>query len=241
MNVPTLRLPADAALPDAATTISRDSLVDGSFMARVHAMIHQLAPDTVIHSDEEMASAQTSFLDQRPEQQSLWVFGYGSLMWNPAIHFAERRAGVLHGWSRHLNLWMIGARGTRVHPALTLGLEPGGYTEGVALRLPPGAETFELSLVWQREAFTDAYLPRWVKVETDAGIVEAVTFISNPNHPNYAGQLSEREVAEVVASASGALGTCADYVEQTLASIEALGLHDEHLNRVWRLVMQLKD
>jgi len=188
-----------------------------------------------------MASAQTSFLDQRPERQSLWVFGYGSLMWNPAIHLAERRAGVLHGWSRRLSLWMIGGRGTHDRPALTLGLEPGGCTEGVALRLPPGAETFELSLVWQREAFTDAYLPRWVKVETDAGIVEAVTFISNPDHPNHADQLSDREVADVVASASGTLGTCADYLDQTLASIEALGLHDEHLNSVWRLVMQLKD
>jgi len=229
MTLPTLGPASESRTTGPTSAISRDTLIDGSFLAFIRAMMPQLAPGTVVHSDEQLARAQASFLGQKPERKDLWIFGYGSLMWNPAIEYVERRAGTLQGWSRRLNLWMIGGRGTRDQPALTLGLEQGGVTQGVALRLPPGREDFELSLVWQREAFTSAYLPVWVDVETDAGVVEAVTFVSNPDHENYAGGLSDQEVARVVASASGRLGTNVEYLAQTISSMQEIGLQDANL------------
>jgi glutathione-specific gamma-glutamylcyclotransferase len=222
--------------PASTGGITRASLADGSFIAHIRAVVPKMAPGTVVRTDEELATAQADFLKDRPLDHPLWVFGYGSLMWNPAINFVERRVGTLQGWSRRLNLWMIGGRGTREHPALTLGLQRGGHAHGVIMRLDSETGRHELSLLWRREAFTSAYLPCWVQVETDGGAIEAITFVSNENHANYAGGLSDAAIADVVASASGTGGTCADYLEQTLASIEALDLQDAHLSHIRALV-----
>ena len=165
--------PSDGAptLPASPPTdaISRESLLNGSFIKRIREIVPKMAPGTLVRTDAEMAEAQARFLGDRPADQPLWVFGYGSLMWNPAIAFVDRRVGRAQGWSRRFNLWMIGGRGTRESPALTLGLQRGGETQGVAMLLDPANALKELSLVWQREGFTDSYLPRWVQVTTDAG------------------------------------------------------------------------
>jgi cation transport protein ChaC len=202
----------------------------------------KLMPDIIIRTDEQMEQSQKDFLAlQQPRQKDLWVFAYGSLMWNPAINFRERRRGVLKGYSRRLDLWMRGGRGSPDCPGLMLGLEKGGTAEGVAMLLPADAADaeYELSLVWQREMFTSVYLPQWVDVETDKGTVRAVTVISNTEHDMYAGQLPEDRIASIVKSATGVLGSNADYLTQTIASMKSLGLRDSVLERIQELVLKL--
>src|SRR5260221_13258085 len=138
--------PAPAAEPSAARRIiSGNALQDGSFLAAVRAV-----PGLQVRSDAEIEASLTETLDAHPTPDSIWVFGYGSLMWNPAFAFAERRSATLRGWHRRFCQWMRLGRGTAEKPGLTLALDRGGMTPGGAFRLPPGRERSGVLFVLRR-------------------------------------------------------------------------------------------
>lgn len=173
-------------------------------------------------------------LARHPPGHDVWLFGYGSLMWNPAIEFAERRAGIVRGWHRRYCLWLHAGRGSPENPGLMLALDRGGSCGGALFRIPAGHARAELLLAWRRELFTDAYASRWVTAQTHDGPVRAVTFVANRLYHRYAGRLDEAQVAARLATASGALGSCREYLAETLDALHALGLHDRSLERLSR-------
>jgi glutathione-specific gamma-glutamylcyclotransferase len=154
--------------------ISRSSLEDGSFLERARAI-----PGLAVRSDGELEASLDETLAARPTDAPVWLFGYGSLMWNPAFSFAERRIGTLRGWHRRFCLWLRLGRGTPERPGLMLALDRGGTTRGIAFRLAQGEERAELLLVWRREMFTGAYHARWVTLTTGEGPVHAITLVVN--------------------------------------------------------------
>jgi len=173
-------------------------------------------------SHEERAAS----LAERPRGAPVWVFGYGSLMWNPAFEHVERRAGLIRGFHRRFCLWTPLGRGSPDNPGLVLGLESGGSCRGVAFRLDEAQIAEELDILWSREMVGGAYSARWVTVETDAGPVAAITFTINHGHERYAGRLHPDETARALATAAGALGSCAEYLENTVAHLDELGIGD---------------
>ena len=44
-------------------------------------------------SDEERAESLRATMARAPDHGEVWVFGYGSLMWNPSFSYVERRSG----------------------------------------------------------------------------------------------------------------------------------------------------
>src|SRR5262249_22306334 len=168
--------------------ISRRSLEDGSFLERARAI-----PGLAVRSDGELEASLDETLAARPANAPVWLFGYGSLMWNPAFCYAERRSGTLRGWHRRFCLWMRLGRGTPERPGLMLALDRGGTTRGVAFRLPQGEERPELLLVWRREMFTGAYHARWVTLTTDQGPGPAIALGVNREPPHEAARIAERE------------------------------------------------
>jgi cation transport protein ChaC len=160
-------------------------------------------------------------------------------MWNPAIEFAERRAGEVRGWHRRFCLWLHGGRGTPEHPGLMLALDRGGSCAGMLFRIPAAAARDELLLAWRRELFTDVYKSRWVTARTKDGTVQAVTFVANRAHLRYAGRLEEPAVAARLATAAGALGSCSEYLTATLHALQSMGLRDRSLERLQRLASSL--
>src|SRR5690349_15856615 len=164
------RAPLEASL--ARQLISRGSLQDGSFLERVRAI-----PGLAVRSDRELEASLDETLAARPTGGPVWLFGYGSLMWNPAFSYVVRRKGTLRGWHRQFCMWMRLGRGTPEQPGLTLALDRGGTTHGVAFRLAQSEERAELLLVWRREMFRDAYRARWVTLATDEGPVRAITLV----------------------------------------------------------------
>jgi cation transport protein ChaC len=182
-------------------------------------------------SPEQLNASVDELLAGIDPDTDAWVFGYGSLVWNPIMHFSERRLATLRGYHRRFCLWSIMGRGTKDCPGLVLGLDRGGCCKGVAYRIPHYLAQAELRLLWRREMVLGSYAPRWVKVRDDEGGRErrAIAFIVNREHPNYAGRLPVDMVAKTLSTACGQVGTAADYLLHTVESLITHGIRDEHL------------
>jgi cation transport protein ChaC len=165
----------------------------------------------------------------RPKRDCLWLFGYGSLMWDAPVAAAERRRARLDGWHRALRVWSALARGTPERPGLCLGLDRGGRAEGIALRVEGPGLAERLAPTWERELWTDIYRPEWVEIATDAGPLEAVAFVVEPASRQYAPDLPEDEVARIVAFARGEKGSCRDYLATAVAELKSLGIAEPAL------------
>jgi cation transport protein ChaC len=219
---------ADAALPP-QVVITREALADGSLLARVRA---NLLPGMVVRSDAEIEASLDAMLATHDPAADVWVFGYGSLMWNPAFAYAERQTGVIRGYHRRFCLWLESGRGSPGKPGLMLALDRGGVCRGVAFRIPAEQARAELLLIWRREMFGTAYLARWVPVRMVGATVPAITFVVNRATPRYAGKISDAEAAKHIATAAGSLGSCASYLKNTMAHLESLGIRDAGLQRI---------
>jgi cation transport protein ChaC len=104
-------------------------------------------------------------------------------------------------------------------------------------RFPAATARAELMLPWRREMFTGGYLARWVRVDVDGAAVRAASFVVNRDYPRYAGRLDEAAIAASLAVGVGSLGTCGEYLAQTLAVLRAHGRTDHRLERLERLVL----
>lgn len=166
------------------------------------------------------------------EDEHPWVFGYGSLIWNPLLHYVERQPALLRGYHRRFCLWSRTGRGTPECPGLVLGLDRGGSCRGIAYRIDRSVVREEFRLLWRREMITLSYCPKWTAVSTNEGEVKALAFIMNRSHPNYAGHLSIEQTAGVLATAVGRLGSARDYLLQTIAGLQQHGVQDHHLLRL---------
>ncbi len=164
--------------------------------------------------------------------KDLWVFAYGSLMWNPAIHTVERRAGLIHGFHRRFCFWVPGGRGTREKPGLMLGLDRGGSCRGIVWRIAAAAVESETEILWRREMITGGYRPRWVSVRTPKGRVRAVTFVANRNHERYVRGLDQMTMVRSIATAEGHLGRARDYLHNTVLHLDELGFADGPMHRL---------
>lgn len=223
-------MPTPASTRD-THVITRERLVDGRHLAAIRA---RAGPDFPVRSDAELEACLQSILAHHPAGQEAWLFGYGSLMWNPAFLYEERRSARLHGWHRRFCLRQTRGRGTPDCPGLTLALDRGGVCRGMAFRIAAERVRDELLLVWRREMLSGAYLARWVTVTTEAGPVQAVTFVVNDRHPRYTGPMSEALAAERIRLSAGELGSCREYFDRTVEALHALGIRDAALERIAR-------
>lgn len=175
----------------------------------------------------------------REAQEPVWLFAYGSLMWNPEFAFAEARPALLYGYHRSFCLYSRDYRGTPERPGLVLGLDRGGCCHGIAYRLIPGAVGEALDRIWAREMTGRVYDMRRLAVRTPQGDVAAQACVVRRDSPDYAGRLSHEAAAALLAGAVGGRGSGRDYLANTLRHIEALGIRDNLLHRVEARIGQL--
>jgi cation transport protein ChaC len=214
--------------------LTREQIRDG----HVRKVIAELGVSMRVLTEDELAASRSATLAGVDLSAGVWLFGYGSLIWNPAFHFTDRLIGRIFGWHRRFCLWTHLGRGCPERPGLVLGLERGGSCRGVAFHIAPAAVEEELAIVWRREMISGAYVPRWVEVHTAVGRVPAITFVINHTHERYASFLGEEQIAEVIASARGWLGPCADYLVNTVDHLAALGIHDRPLEHLRARVVE---
>jgi len=187
-------------------------------------------------TSQEMVVSVQNILKGHNLEKGVWVFGYGSLMWNPDFKVAEKISGKISGYHRRLCLKSIVYRGTPDYHGLVFGLDKGGSCQGMAFRIAPENLDSELQKVWEREMFAETYIPTWVSVKTENGDVSAITFVINTKHEHYVPDLDLEKVAERVVRAEGKCGSCHDYVQNTVKYLHLLELRDPVLEQLLTLI-----
>ena len=217
--------------------VTRENLSSGS-LARLVAERND--DKTRLASDEELLASRRALVADDADTSDIWVFGYGSLIFNPVMDYVERARGRIYGHHRRFCLWTRLGRGSPDCPGLVLALDRGGSCTGIAYRLNPDVAIAELDLLWRREMVTLAYRASWLTFHPDghkdgAG-KRAISFVSRPERENFAGPMTLDQEADVIASASGFIGPCRDYLFDTVKALEADGISDPHLKKLQRAV-----
>lgn len=163
----------------------------------------------------------------------LWVFGYGSLMWRPGFDFVEKHPARLIGLHRSLCVYSFVHRGTPERPGLVLGLDRGGACKGVAFRVTPDKRADTIAYLRAREQITAVYRETHRNVTLlggDERRIEALTYVVDRGHPQYAGKLTIAQQLHHIRQAHGQSGPNPDYVLATVATLESLGCRDDDLH-----------
>ena len=185
------------------------------------------------------ARAGATIADAGPElwarlswESDLWIFAYGSLMWNPGFPYCDAEPAILRGHHRSFCVYSTEHRGTPERPGLVLGLDRGGTCKGVAYCVPAIDVPAALSYLCERELKCGVYGLREVEVQLASRRVAAVAFVVNRQHPHYAAGLSLAETARLIHEGSGRRGSARAYFDGALNELDRLGAIDGHLHRL---------
>lgn len=186
-------------------------------------------------TDADYADAVDELLAGAPPTGEVWIFAYGSLIWDPDFAYMEERLGTLSGWRRSFCIgWIRIYRGTPERPGIMLALESGGSCRGVALRLSDAGLRENLERVVRREhpLRWEKLHMKWANVRTDLGKIRALVVVTDRSHPAYLPDLTEEVVVEALATAAGERGSMAEYLRSTVEHLEDRGIHDRYL---WKM------
>ena len=166
-----------------------------------------------------------------------WVFGYGSLMWRPGFVFNERVAATLHGRRRAFCIYSVHHRGAYERPGLVLGLAPGGSTRGVAYRVSEADWVRTHAYLLEREQPTETYIEARRPLRlADGRRVEALVFLSDVTHPQWAGALTLERQAELIGGATGLSGRNVDYLSDLVEHLRAEKIRDRSMDILLEMV-----
>ena len=187
--------------------------------------------------DAEFAAMADDVLAGAPDGP-LWLFAYGSLIWNPEHDFVEQRRALANGWHRSFCLKLTRWRGTREQPALMMALDRGGSCTGLAYRMPRGNRHEQIEKLLRRE--TDGSPPtnvaRWISVNAGGETIRALAFVVSRQGVAYAGPQPPEVVARITARAAGHWGSAAQYLQRTVSKLDEHGIRDRNLWTLQRLV-----
>lgn len=175
-------------------------------------------------------------------RRPLWVFGYGSLIWNPGFPVAESRLAKLHGFARSFCMTSIHHRGTVEHPGLVLALDPrpGSFCDGVAFRVPDEDAEATVAYLRDRELISSAYVEKRVTAVLDDGNeIEALAYVVDTGHEQYVAHLALEDQARIISTAVGGRGPNTEYLWNTARHLAELGIGDPDLDWLARRVAEL--
>jgi cation transport protein ChaC len=163
----------------------------------------------------------------------VWVFAYGSLIWEPVFAHDEAETALLRGYHRALCLYSFDYRGTPAVPGLVLGLDRGGSCRGIAFRLARQGVAGSLERLLRREmTVPPVYDLRQVPICAGRRREMALAFTVRRDRPDYAGRLPLDDAARLIVRAKGRRGSCRDYLDKTVAHLAARGVVDAPLLRL---------
>ncbi len=210
--------------------LSRESILNGDMRKLAESQ-----PGLVrLMSDEDRRHWIEKTLSGAPSMEQIWVFAYGSLIWNPAFIWAEQFPCTVQGYHRSFCFWTKLGRGCEDNPGLMMGLEPGGSCSGVAYRIDASHVDSEIDILFRRELISHAYIPTWVEAVDVASkaTVQAITFVMDPSHERYCGGLDRTQSIRHLATATGPLGRNCDYLFSLVEHLQKLRFSDPELEQL---------
>ena len=192
-------------------------------------------------SPTELLAALRAALDPWEAGTPFWIFGYGSLMWNPSFTFDARHVALVRGYHRSFRVWSRINRGTPDNPGLVLTLERGGSCRGLVYRIAADRVQEEMQGIWKREMTYGSYCPKWLNCEVGDAKIRALAFTVNRECSGYAGAIPEDVMVEALASAKGRYGPAHDYLFKTTETLHAHGIRDERVEALAGLVRARMD
>ena len=176
--------------------------------------------------------------------EDLWVFAYGSLMWNPGFVHDRRLDAWLQGWHRGFCVYSWRHRGTPEVPGAVVGLDRGGACRGVAYRIPAAQVEPSLAYLWEREMVNGVYRPRILPIRSQrrAGpaTLRALAFTVDRSHRQYCGRLPVQDLVTLVRQGVGQSGRATDYLSGLVGHLRDLGIHDHLLEDLAARVMSVE-
>ncbi len=175
--------------------------------------------------------------------EELWVFGYGSLMWDPGFDFVERRPARALGWRRSFCMTSIHYRGTAEAPGLVLALDAraGDHCDGVGFRVGADKAAETLATLRARELISYAYHEVTILITlSDGAVAQAVTYVINRAGEQYFPDPDLNRQAEIIARAAGAKGPNRDYLFATVDHLAGMGIDDPDLRALAIMVQEIK-
>ncbi len=194
----------------------------------------------------------------------IWVFAYGSLMWDPGFAYLEAAPALLRGYHRAFCILSFVYRGTEARPGLVLGLDRGGACRGMAYRIAAAEGAGVLDYLDAREKVTDVYVRRAVPItfggaaisaggrpvsaggrplsaggrplSAEGRKVTAHTYVADRGHHQYAGKQTLQQAAALIAQGNGVGGSNRDYLESTVNHLDELGITDGPLHQLHAMV-----
>lgn len=169
-----------------------------------------------------MLSTERDFLDLPGRE--LWVFAYGSLMWQPGFEYTESAPGRIFGFRRELCLWSVVHRGTADRPGLVFGLVKGGSCTGRVFRVSPENRRATLRCLWRREMVRNTYIPHLVSVHMERTRQIGLTFVVDTTHPQFVQDLDDQTIASILRHSHGRSGHNRTYFLDSLRKFEEMGI-----------------
>ncbi len=188
-------------------------------------------PDDWRLTDAAIEASRRSVLGALPAHEDLWVFGYGSLMWDPGFVFTEVRLAELPGFQRRFSYRTTLGRGCPERPGLMLAIErSAGDCHGLVFRVAAHSVLVESTIVWRREMIRGGYCPTLLPLHTPQGPLTALAFASNMAHPDHVGELPMAQTAAIIACGEGVLGSNRQYLEYLVAQLDHLAIDDAYMS-----------
>ena len=179
--------------------------------------------------------AANKLMDRFDDHHSVWLFGYGSLIFKPDFPFIECRPARIRDWTRRFWQGSHDHRGTEISPGrvATLIAQPGATCEGIAYLITP--DVFD-HLDYREK---NGYLRFTTDMTFEDGSgAEGLVYIATQDNAAFLGQAPEREIAIQIAASVGPSGRNSDYLIELAQALRNLGKTDPH---VFAIEQHLKD
>jgi glutathione-specific gamma-glutamylcyclotransferase len=166
-----------------------------------------------------------------------WVFGYGSLIWDPGFAFDASHLAQVHGYHRTFCIRSTRYRGTPEAPGVVLGLDRGGSCIGMAFRLRHDDRADAIRALYEREMINRVYVPSVLNATLRDGTrIRALAFVANRESVSYE-KLTDAEIVRRLNCCQGLRGQNRDYAIRTWQTLGAHGVHCPHLARIGRRLL----
>ena len=173
----------------------------------------------------------------------MWVFGYGSLLWNPGFKYSKKEIAQLGGYKRSFSMMSIHHRGTVENPGLVLALSADveSFCNGLAFRVEQGEERETLDYLRERELVSSAYLEKELLLNLKNGkSVQSLVYVIDEDHEQYC-KLTLDEQAKIIAAANGGRGSNYEYLYSTRNKLAELKLNDPDIELLYKKVLSIKE